>query len=51
MFIQITGDKGDTGEKRLESSGNNFERGQKDNFTLEALDLGEITKVRVGHGT
>lgn len=49
VFIQIFGENGDTGDRKLESSGNNFERGKTDIFTVEAIDLGELAKIRVGH--
>jgi hypothetical protein len=49
VFLQLFGEHGDTGEQKLESSGNNFERGHTDTFGLEAVDLGEITKARIGH--
>ena len=49
VFLQLFGEHSDTGEQKLESSGNNFERGHTDTFGIEAVDLGEITKARVGH--
>lgn len=49
VFVQLFGEHGDTGERKLESSGNNFERGNTDNFGIEAVDLGTLTKLRVGH--
>ena len=49
VFVKLFGDNGETEEKKLESSGNNFERGSIDAFAIEAVDLGEITKLRVGH--
>lgn len=50
VFAQIFGENGDTGERKLESSGNNFERGHTDLFGIEAVSLGQITKLRIGHG-
>jgi hypothetical protein len=50
VFVKLFGESGETEDKKLESSGNNFERGNTDTFSFEALDLGEVTKVRVGHG-
>ena len=50
VFAQLFGENGDTGERRLESSGNNFERGHTDEFGIEAVSLGELTKIRIGHG-
>jgi hypothetical protein len=49
VFLQLFGEHGDTGERKLESGGNNFERGHTDTFGIEAVDLGEIKRARVGH--
>ncbi|KAL9978718.1 hypothetical protein ACROYT_G016268 [Oculina patagonica] len=52
VWVQVYGDKGDTGHVQLKKSGmmeNLFERGQTDYFTLEAGDVGKIEKLRVGH--
>ena len=49
VFLQLFGANGDTGERKLESGGNNFERGHTDTFGIEAVDLGEIKRARVGH--
>jgi hypothetical protein len=50
VFAQLFGENGDTGEHKLEASGNNFERGHTDTFGIEAVGLGELTKLRIGHG-
>ena len=49
VFICITGTKGDTGNVPLDNNKNNFERNQNDVFGIDAIDLGEITKIRIGH--
>uniref|UniRef100_A0A8C6RPC3 Lipoxygenase homology domain-containing protein 1 n=1 Tax=Nannospalax galili TaxID=1026970 RepID=A0A8C6RPC3_NANGA len=49
VFINIFGEYGDTGERRLENEKDNFERGAEDKFTLDALDLGQLMKINVGH--
>ncbi|XP_039698362.1 lipoxygenase homology domain-containing protein 1 isoform X1 [Pteropus medius] len=49
VFINIFGEYGDTGERRLESEKNNFEKGAEDKFTLDAPDLGQLMKISVGH--
>lgn len=49
MFVQLYGANGDTGRTKLESSGNNFERGSTNTFGIDAVDLGELTKLTVGH--
>ena len=45
VWVQVYGDKGDTGQVQLKKSGimeNLFERGQTDYFTLEAGDVGKV---------
>ncbi|CAF0768261.1 unnamed protein product, partial [Didymodactylos carnosus] len=51
VFLNIFGDLGDTGERPLEYSSNinKFESGQVDTFTIEAVTLNKIKKLRVGH--
>ncbi|TRY95059.1 hypothetical protein DNTS_004690 [Danionella cerebrum] len=51
VFITLYGDMGDTGERKLSKSenSNKFERGSVDTFTLEAVDLGQVFKIRVRH--
>ncbi|XP_062867638.1 lipoxygenase homology domain-containing protein 1-like [Trichomycterus rosablanca] len=52
VFITIYGDMGDSGERKLSHSENNrnkFERGAVDTFSLEAVDLGEVFKIRIRH--
>uniref|UniRef100_A0A9J8ARP5 Lipoxygenase homology domains 1a n=1 Tax=Cyprinus carpio carpio TaxID=630221 RepID=A0A9J8ARP5_CYPCA len=51
VFITLYGDMGDTGERKLRKSenSNKFERGSVDTFTLEAVDLGQVFKIRVRH--
>jgi hypothetical protein len=49
VFIILHGEKGDSGKRKLESSGNNFERAKTDIFGIETFDVGELTKVTVGH--
>nr|KAI8760088.1 lipoxygenase homology domain-containing protein 1-like [Biomphalaria glabrata] len=50
VFITIFGTNGDTGKRALTKKLTNlFERGQKDTFQIEALDLGELTKVKIEH--
>ncbi|GFH09152.1 uncharacterized protein mot51, partial [Haematococcus lacustris] len=45
----VFGDKGQTPSTKLESSHNNFERGQRDEFVIESVDIGKITKLQIGH--
>uniref|UniRef100_A0A7N5JZM6 Lipoxygenase homology PLAT domains 1 n=1 Tax=Ailuropoda melanoleuca TaxID=9646 RepID=A0A7N5JZM6_AILME len=49
VFINIFGEYGDTGERRLENEKDNFERGAEDKFMLDAPDLGQLMKINVGH--
>ncbi|XP_061134123.1 lipoxygenase homology domain-containing protein 1-like isoform X4 [Syngnathus typhle] len=52
VFLTIYGDLGDTGERKLSRSDNNrnkFERGAVDKFTIEAVDLGQVFKIRIRH--
>ncbi|XP_063067192.1 lipoxygenase homology domain-containing protein 1-like [Engraulis encrasicolus] len=52
VFLTIYGDLGDTGERQLSTSNTNsnkFERGSLDEFNLEAVDLGQVYKIRIRH--
>ena len=50
VFIQIYGaDKKKTEQKTLNDRSDNFERGSIDTFKLEDIDVGEISKIRIGH--
>ncbi|XP_064626993.1 lipoxygenase homology domain-containing protein 1-like isoform X2 [Lineus longissimus] len=52
VYIQIFGERGDTGRRRLLKAINNnnkFEEGQTDYFEVEAVDMGDLKKVIVGH--
>uniref|UniRef100_A0A8B9DWA1 Lipoxygenase homology domains 1 n=1 Tax=Anser cygnoides TaxID=8845 RepID=A0A8B9DWA1_ANSCY len=52
VFLSIYGvGRGDTGERQLKRSNNlnKFEKGQVDVFTIKAIDLGELKKLRIRH--
>ena len=49
VFVILHGENGDSGKRKLESGGNNFERGRVDTFGMEMLDIGELKKVTIGH--
>ncbi|KAG8545266.1 hypothetical protein GDO81_021178, partial [Engystomops pustulosus] len=49
VFMQLYGDRGKTEETSLRSRSNDFERGAVDIFKIEALDVGQIRKLRIGH--
>ena len=44
VFIQLFGENGKTGTHNLDSSSNDFERGQVDEFSVECLDIGELKR-------
>jgi hypothetical protein len=50
VFIHVFGANGDSGERKLDApDANLFERGHTDVFGLEAVDLGDIKKIILGH--
>nr|XP_020476822.1 lipoxygenase homology domain-containing protein 1-like isoform X2 [Monopterus albus] len=52
VFLTIYGNLGDTGERKLnksETNTNKFERGSVDKFTIEAVDLGQVFKIKIRH--
>jgi len=49
VYIVLYGTQGDSGDRKLESGGNNFERNQTDVFGFDALDLGDISKIKIYH--
>ncbi|CAD7672014.1 unnamed protein product [Nyctereutes procyonoides] len=51
VYISVYGEKGDSGSRQLFRSKNsfNFLRGQTDTFALEAVHLGDLYKIVVGH--
>uniref|UniRef100_A0A672IB87 Lipoxygenase homology domains 1a n=1 Tax=Salarias fasciatus TaxID=181472 RepID=A0A672IB87_SALFA len=52
VFLNVVGDFGDTGERLMITSKNNvnkFEKGNHDEFLIEAVSLGQVRRVRVGH--
>jgi hypothetical protein len=50
VWIEITGDQGESNRRPLDAPAVNlFERGQTDDFGIEAVDLGELKKIRIGH--
>jgi len=49
VTLQLFGDKGHTGPRPLEGSSRDFERGGIDEFSLEAVDVGEIDHIVVTH--
>jgi len=52
VHVTLYGEKGDTGDRPLKKSGNHlnkFETGNADLFTVEAADLGKLTRLKVWH--
>uniref|UniRef100_A0A803V3A7 Lipoxygenase homology PLAT domains 1 n=1 Tax=Ficedula albicollis TaxID=59894 RepID=A0A803V3A7_FICAL len=49
VFINIFGEKGDTGVRKLDNDKDNFEKGAEDKFTLDAPNLGKLRKINIGH--
>ena len=50
VFIQLFGEVGDSGRQKLTKQFRDlFERGRKDTFTLEFLDLGKLQKLVIEH--
>ncbi|XP_060083246.1 lipoxygenase homology domain-containing protein 1-like [Ylistrum balloti] len=52
VFMELFGERGNTGRRRLlkaKNNANKFEQGARDLFEIEAVDLGKLTKVMVGH--
>ncbi|XP_021565300.1 lipoxygenase homology domain-containing protein 1-like [Carlito syrichta] len=51
VYISIHGEKGDTGSRQLLRSKSSFSflRGQTDTFFLEAVHLGDLYKIVIGH--
>lgn len=40
---------GDTGPRKLEAAKKPFGKGQTDYFGIEAVDIGAVKKIKVGH--
>ncbi|XP_052229243.1 lipoxygenase homology domain-containing protein 1-like isoform X2 [Dreissena polymorpha] len=52
VFLNIYGQNGDTGEREMKDSsthGNKFEKNQEDVFTMKAIDLGKLLKLKIRH--
>ena len=51
VYVKLYGSKGNTGKIFLDNEEDNFERGKIDRFTEEVEDIGELQRIRVGHGS
>lgn len=51
VLIAMTGEFGDSGERELSDSGNinKFEKNQEDVFSVTAVELGRLKKLRIRH--
>ena len=51
VFIAMTGEYGDSGERQLRESNNTnkFETNQEDVFRVTAVELGRLKKVKIRH--
>ncbi|XP_034152949.1 lipoxygenase homology domain-containing protein 1-like, partial [Esox lucius] len=49
VFCQIYGDEGKTELIDLRNRSNNFERGVTEIFKIDALNVGKLFKIRIGH--
>ncbi|KAJ9526209.1 hypothetical protein QJQ45_009677 [Haematococcus lacustris] len=49
VVMTLFGSKGDSGERKLDSSSNDFERGKTDTFFFECPDVGAFTSLRISH--
>ena len=49
VYIEIYGENGNSGRHILDGPGNNFERKCTDVFGVEAIDLGKLVKIQIGH--
>ncbi|XP_071157260.1 uncharacterized protein [Mytilus edulis] len=49
VFIQLIGTDSETEKIELRDSSNNFEQAREDEFLLEAADIGDIGKIKIGH--
>ncbi|KAI8774235.1 lipoxygenasey domain-containing protein 1 [Biomphalaria glabrata] len=52
IFITLLGERGDTGKRRLfvtQTEGKMFSQGKIDSFTIEAVTLGTLKSIIIGH--
>jgi hypothetical protein len=49
VFITLYGESGDTGPRKLDSARKPFEKGRTDVFGIEAVDIGALKKIKIGH--
>lgn len=49
VYITLFGTQDNSGERLLDNSEDNFEKGKIDTFSIEMSDLGDLEKVRIRH--
>ncbi|KAH9523747.1 hypothetical protein Btru_040820 [Bulinus truncatus] len=51
IYLNVYGDLGDSGKRMLRNSDKSkpFQRGQSDTFEIEAVHLGNLNKIQIGH--
>lgn len=49
VSIKLIGEKGSTSEIKLENAQDNFERKKADKFVIEAVEIGAIKQIQIGH--
>lgn len=49
VFIEIVGALDSTSRRKLESSANDFERGQTGTYAVMAVDIGDVVSIEIGH--
>jgi len=49
VHCELFGKLGGSGRAKLENSKDNFQRGRTDIFTVECRELGELTRMTIGH--
>jgi hypothetical protein len=49
VYITLFGTEGNSGERQLDNSGNDFERGHTDVYSITMEDIGDLEKIRIRH--
>ena len=49
MYVNLAGDKAESGKVFLRARGHPFRRGKTDKFTVQTVDVGRLVSLTVGH--
>ena len=49
VFINLFGTEAESGVQSLESSPDSFSRGKTDVFSIKTKEIGDLTKIQIGH--